>query len=338
MKKNQILALFMVAIMIVALCPCGSFAEASGEYEYPVMTLKFAHNNAIDQPIGIGVDKFAQLIKERSNGNITIDVYPASSLYDEAGIYDAIQLGNLDLGYADVSTISNIVPAFGLYALPMLYDSYETMEKIVDGEVGETLDAMLVDGMNAYALGWTWDGFRNIISNDPITCIADCKDYLLRSPGADLYLDTFKTLGFATVIIPWGDCFTGMQSGLCDAVETTTEAIYTQGFYTIGNNFCVSHHMLSIVGPIINNDLWESFDDQTKSLFQECWDEVNAWERETVASEENEYTELLRDAGCNITKFTDYDEIVELFKPMWEEYAKNGGYEDLLDAAIACKG
>ena len=358
MKK--IIAMLLALVMVFALCACGAKeepaaapaeapaaapaetpAEAPADaatYEYPEMTIQFAHVNAIDQPIGVAVDKFAKLINERSGGKITIDVYPASSLYDQNGIYDALSLDNLDMGIGDVSGISNTIPAYGLYALPMLYDSYDTMAKIVDGEVGAALDAMLPEGMNAYALGWGWNGFRNMVTNDPITCSADCKDYLLRSPDIQLYLDTFHTLGFATVTCAWGDCFTAMQSGLVNGVETTTEAIYTQGFYTVGNNVCVSHHMLSIIGPMINANLWESMDEQTQKLFKDTWMEVREeWNAEVIAGEEK-YLNLLEEAGANITYLEDADYITELFTPMWEEYAKNGGYEDLLAQAIACMG
>ena len=332
MKKA--IALLLALIMVLALC----VSAAADDVEYPKLKIQFAHINAIDQPIGVAVDKFAKLMNERSGGNITVDVYPAGSLYDQEGIYDAIELGNLDMGIGDVSGIGNRVPAFSLYALPFLYDSYETMAKIVDGEVGAALDAQLEEQMGAIALGWGWNGFRNMVTNDPITCIDDCKNYLLRSPGIDLYLETFKLLGMSPVIIPWGDAFTGMQSGVCDGVETTTEAIYTQGFYTVGNNVCLSRHMLSIIGPMMNKDLWDSLDENTQKLIKDTWMEVRAEWNETVENSEDYYVQLLRDEGCNITVFEDYDKVVELFTPFWKEHAEAGGYTELLDMAIACMG
>ena len=353
MKK--ILALCLALVMIFALCACGqtaapaastapaasaapSEAPAPAGPEYDKVTLKLSHVNAVDQPIGVAVDNFAKLVNERSGGNVTIEVYPASSLYNQEDAYDAIELGNLDMCVADVSGLSNRVPEYGLYALPFLYDSYDTMAKIVDGPVGEALEAKLEEQMGVKALGWVWNGFRNIVSNDPIKSIEDCKNYLLRSPGIDLYLDTFDRMGFTTVIIPWGDAFTGMQSGLCDAVETTTEAIYTQGFYTVGNNVTLSHHMLSIIGPIINLDVWNKLSPDTQQLIMDCWAECRAEDNKIVEAGEDEYTKLLKDAGVNIYTFEDYDKIVELFTPMWEEYATNGGYTDLLEMAISYIG
>lgn len=220
MKK--LIALVLALVMCFALCACGqSAAPAATEapaaepaadaaadtaaVEYPEMTLKLSHHNAVDQPIHEALTKWATMINEQSGGKITIDIYPAASLYNQTDAQDAVQMGTLDMCLADCSQLSSAVPAFALTAMPFLYDSYETAGKVIFGEVGAQLDQQLEDTLNMHAFGWTWNNFRNMITKTPITSLDDCKGYKLRSPGTDLYLNTFNTLGMSPTVVPWNE-------------------------------------------------------------------------------------------------------------------------------------
>lgn len=345
---KRIIAMLLAIVLAVALSPCGKTAALAASSEsteevprtdpmFDEVTLKFSHINAVDQAIGVACDKFAKLVNERSGGKVTIEVYPAGSLYNQEDAYDAIELGYLDMAVADVSGISDRVPAFGIYVLPFLFDSYDTMEKVVDGDIGAALDKQLEEQMGAVALGWCWNGSRNFLSKEPIASIPDCENILLRSGAVDIFLDTFETLKFKTVIIPWGDCFTGFQSGVCDAVETTIEALYTQGFYTIGNKLCLSRHIFSTIGPIVSHNTWNKLNDDTQQLLHDCWAECREVMNETVINAEDGYIEKLKEAGCEVTKFDDPQALIELFTPMWYKYAEKGEYTDILDMVLALK-
>ena len=112
MKK--LIALVLALVMCFALCACGqSAAPAATEapaaepaaepaadaaadtaaVEYPEMTLKLSHHNAVDQPIHEALTKWATMINEQSGGKITIDIYPAASLYNQTDAQDAVQMG-----------------------------------------------------------------------------------------------------------------------------------------------------------------------------------------------------------------------------------------------------
>lgn len=112
MKK--LIALVLALVMCFALCACGqSAAPAATEapaaepaadaaaVEYPEMTLKLSHHNAVDQPIHEALTKWATMINEQSGGKITIDIYPAASLYNQTDAQDAVQMGTLDMCLAD---------------------------------------------------------------------------------------------------------------------------------------------------------------------------------------------------------------------------------------------
>lgn len=350
MKK--LIALLLALAMCLSLAACGSgTAESAPAAEtkapeaaatpdaagptYDTVTLKLSHHNAVDQPIHEALTKWAELLNEKSGGAITIDIYPAASLYNSTDAEDAVKLGTLDICLGDTSQLSNSLPAFALTSLPFLFDSYETAEQIVYGEVGDKLNELAESELGIVALGWTWNGFRNMCTKDPIESVEDCKHYKLRSPGSQIYLDTFSTLGMSPTVVAWSEAYTAMQSGMVDGVESTLEAFYTQGFYTLGNNICLSRHMISIIGPIINADKWNSLNADTQNLMLECWAECQAELNATVIAGEDGYQQKLEEAGCNITSFQNRQELIDLYTPYWTESAEAGNYTELLNAALA---
>lgn len=350
MKK--IIALLLALTMCFALCACGKTttaepaapaadpvpAEAAptapAEEDYTEITLQLSHHNAVDQPIGVALDAWAKEVNELTGGKVTIDVYPAASLYSSGDAQDAIIMGTLDMCLGDTSLLSSDEPAYALFSLPFMFDSYEAAEKVVYGEIGQTIDKMMEDNLGVKALGWTWNGFRNMDTKDPITSVADCKGYKLRSPGADIYMDTFKTLGMAPEPISWSECYTAMQSGVVDGVESGLEAFYTQGFYALGNNICLSRHMLSIIGPVINVEKWNSLNEKTQQLLLDTWAKYQAELDATVIAGEESYQEKLEAEGCNITTFENRQELIDLFTPYWSKNAEAGGYTELLNQTL----
>ena len=126
-----------------------------------------------------------------------------------------------------------------------------------------------------------------------------------------------------------------MQSGVVDGVESGLEAFYTQGFYELGNNICLSRHMISIIGPCINVDKWNSLNEATQQLLLDTWAEVQADLNETVIANETGYQTKLEEAGCNITEFDDHQALIDLFTPYWSKNAEANGYADLLEQTLA---
>ncbi|WP_295762038.1 TRAP transporter substrate-binding protein [uncultured Oscillibacter sp.] len=358
--KKRFTALFLALAMCLSLAACGSKpadtsgtsgstqpdgaaqsqppADAPAGAEYTEITLQLAHYNAVDQPIHLAVEEWAEMLKERSGGAVQLDIYPAASLYNQTDGQDAIIMGTLDMFMADTSVMSNDEPEYALFSLPFLIEDYDAAAQIVYGEIGREIDRRMQDNLGVVALGWTWNGFRNMCTADPITSVADCKGYKLRSPGADIYLDTFNTLGMSPNVISWSEAYTAMQSGVVDGVESVLEAFYTQGFYELGRNICLSRHMLSIIGPTINADKWDSLNEATQELLLDTWAECQAELNDTVISNESGYQQSLADAGCNITEFGDRQELVELFTDYWTKNAEAGGYADLLEEAMTLIG
>ncbi len=353
MKKRSMAAMWIVWSLLLGICACGQpkedgtgqtapgvtsgetqgqAAEASGAAE--TLEIRLAHSNAANQPIHEACESWAQKVSDASGGRIVITVYPSAQLGTLAETQEAVQLGTLELAIADTSLLSSIVPQYGLFSLPFLIDGYESADAIVNGSIGEGIDNLAKE-QGMVPLGWTWNGFRNFCTTTAITSVADCSGMKLRSPEAQIYLDTFNALGMKPTPLPWSEAFSAMQSGIVDGVESTLEAFYTQSFYTLGENICLSRHMISVIGPIANAKWWDSLDEADQTILEDAWGEVMAELNETVIGNEDAYARQLREANANITEFADRQEIIDLYTDYWKETADTNGYAKELEQAMA---
>ena len=164
-----------------------------------------------------------------------------------------------------------------------------------------------------HAFGWTWNNFRNMITKTPITSLDDCKGYKLRSPKHRPLPEHLQHPRHEPHRRSLNEAYTAMQSGLVDGVESGLEAFYTQGFYELGKYVCLSRHMISVIGPVMNADKWNSLDEATQELFTSTWKQCQEELNETVIANESGYQTKLEEAGCTITQFDDQQALIDLF-------------------------
>lgn len=339
MKKNVINIMLVLALMLFSsgMLFANGTAESKATSQ-EVIEISLAHANAIDQPIGRYADEFAKKVNERSNGHIHITVYPASQLGNMVDLMDNLSNGLQDMCIIDVGNLDNYKPAYAMVSLPMIINNWDQAAKILDSDQAKQMNEELAEESNMRLLGWWWNGFRNMCSKVAIHTIADFKGVKFRSPGAEVYLTMFNLLGAKPTPIPWGETYSAMQSGIVDGMETVTEALATQSFYKLGKYILLTRHIFSCNAPAISEKLWRSLSEEDRTLLRKCMDEVTAEIRTEVIDSEAGYLEQLETSGNEVVRFDDQrEELLALFKPYWNEYAKAHDCKDFLDFIISCQ-
>ena len=332
MKKGMVILIVLLAAGLCFASGSGESAAQSGPIE-----IKLAHENSVDQPIHRYSEMFAEKVKEYSDGRINVTVYPAGQLGNMTDLTTNVSLGIMDMCIIDNANLIDYIPAYSLPSLPMMINSYEQAEKVFDSDYAEALTERMADEYNIRILDWWWNGFRNMCRKKPIRQIADFQGVKFRSPGLDNYLEMFELLKASPTVIPWGDTYSGMQTGIVDGMETTTEAIYSQSFYNLGKYVIMTRHIFTANAPVISESLWDSLSEEDQQIIQRAMDEATAALREEVKNSEDHYIELLEEQDCEIIELSDGDKLVDLFTPYWAEFAAQNDAEDFLDFIISCR-
>ncbi|WP_320128569.1 TRAP transporter substrate-binding protein [uncultured Sphaerochaeta sp.] len=330
----------VVMLVMLFLCLTMGMAYANGQVENAATTgpieIKLAHENAVDQPIHRYSQLFADKVNQYTEGRVHITVYPAGQLGNMTDLTTNVSLGLMDMCIIDNSNLINYIPEYSMPSLPMMITSWDQAEKVFDSDMVAKLNERMASEYNIRILDWWWNGFRNMCSSKPIYKIADFKGVKFRSPGLDNYLTMFNLLGAKPTVIPWGETFSGFQTGIVDGMETTTEAIYSQSFYTLGKYIIMTRHLFSSNAPVINEKLWESIPERDRVLMQKAMDEATSDLRKEVISSEADYIKKLNNSGNVVIELQDKDKLVSIFTPYWNEFAKKNNCEDFLKFIIEC--
>ena len=195
MKK--LLSLMLALAMALSLAACGGKTETppastdnqSGTSEPAATTDPAVHltvvsaGNTPDNAISKGYDKFAELVNEYSNGNITADVYYGSDMGSLSACVDGVFQGTLDIVSCGPSYISGYVPAVQVFELPFVFGDAEQARQTLDGEPGQKISQMF-EGSGAFIISYFESGVRQLMNNrNPIVEPADMQGLKPSAPS-----------------------------------------------------------------------------------------------------------------------------------------------------------
>ena len=195
------------------------------------INLVFSHHVPTTHLVHGVTEKFAEKVKQGTNGQVTISIRPASQLFNLRTSAEALQLGTLDMCWTDLATLGNWQPQFGFVSLPFLFNNYDHVKKVLYGPIGQQVskDAKDLLGIEVLSLGAS--GFRVFLSKKPIQTADDVRGIRLRVPEIPTWVEMARSLGANPTPIPAGEIYTALQTGVIDAFESPADFILSSKNY-----------------------------------------------------------------------------------------------------------
>lgn len=163
---------------------------------------------------------FKETLEKMSAGKYKVTLYPSGQLMPGKDEVPAVARGQVQMAMPTIGYVSTIEPAFKLLETPMLFDSYDAMEKVLNGPVGTDLLAKL-GAKRLMGAGFWYDGFVALWSAKPIKTLADFKDKKIRVFPSEVLANSTKALGAAPTAIPGAEVFLALKQGVADGAWTT---------------------------------------------------------------------------------------------------------------------
>jgi len=197
---------------------------------------------------------FADLVRERTNGQIDIQLFFSGQLGTAADMIDSLQVGGIQMMQSFPPNWTSYVPEIGVLNLPFQFSDFDHVRRATDGKVGEELATLVREQTGVVVLQWWPHGFRNMYTKRLIENAADMKGLKIRVPPADVFVRTFKLLEASPVSIPWSEVYTGLQTGMVEAAEADLSGALASGFHEVTDYVIKTGHIYTASFLVIKED------------------------------------------------------------------------------------
>lgn len=306
MKRGNIIAV-LVLIAALGLTGCGGGAADRQEGEYQQVNLSMAVNGTDTQIDSLVANYFAELVGERSGGNVVIDVFPNDTLAggnSTKGI-EYIATGGSDLGAYATSVLANLEPKISVATIPWSFTSYSQAREVIDGAGGEYY-ARLLEPKGITYLGSFHNGFRQLTnSKRAVTRPEDLAGLKIRVPGSAVYMNVFSALGANPTAMSWSEVFTAIQQGTIDGQENGCSITKSAKMDEVQKYMTIWNYSYENDLFVANTKIWESLEENTRQLLRECALEACNWGRDKLEADESALIQGFQDAGMQVDILTE---------------------------------
>jgi tripartite ATP-independent transporter DctP family solute receptor len=247
-----------------------------------------------------GLLKAAELIKQRTNGDVEIKVFPSSQLGGGRQMIEGTQLGSIEIAITPAAFLGGFNPLVSVLDIPYILPSdRDVSRKLRNGPFGQAvLDSFRARGLEPVTL---WDGGRKqFTSNKPLSEISDFSGQRFRVMDSKILIEQFAGLKASAIVLQFGELYTALQNGVVDGQENPLDIIQAMKFFEVQKNILVTDHG-AITEVILMNPAWykslpENYQKIVKAAFAEVAPQVEA----EKAADAQKSLEFFKQKGLNV--------------------------------------
>lgn len=306
---RKCIAIILAVCLLFSLAGCRSTGSTSetkptdtGKTAGPQYVWKCAHVLATEHPYHLMLQKWADLMKEKSNGAIQMDVFPSSQLGNERDIIEGIQMGTIDTTLVSTTPVSGFAKDLLVFDLPFLFKNRDEAYAVLWGPIGKRIMAgMEKDGF--IGLGFMENGFLNIEnSTRPVIHPADLKGLKIRTQENPIQLKTHQVLGANPLPMALGEVFTALQTKTIDGVALSWGVVGPQKIYEVVKYLSETSHFFVPSPLFMSKKTWDPLPEDIKKIVRETAKEACEYGVEITVNNEEAIKKMVKEKGVIVDK------------------------------------
>ena len=341
MKNTKKIALVLVLVFMMgmlAACGSGSSGSAGSSSSAKPVVWKVSHNAAEGQATAAGFEKFAQLIEERTDGRITIELYPNNVLGSDTETREMLMEGTIQMLAIGAGYMGIYNKACNLINMPYNFANRTELLHMYESQWGQDYIAKpFLEQYGVRLIDYWPNSDRQFICVKPVRSAADLKGIKLRIPsGYNTHESVWTDLGAMTTTLSIGDAVTGLQQGVIDAVEMPIDYLYNYGFHETAKYLSLTRHSIYAQCVFIRDDAFQSVSPEDQQIVLDTIKECGLYATEILDANEAKIMDDMRANGVEIIDFTDEQrqEFLDVAKATFVEFMDDWG-QDCYDAFTA---
>lgn len=299
--------------LCVALVGCGG-------RDVDVTVLRLGHGLNTNHPVHQGMEKLAQEMLARTDGQVRIVIYPNEQLGSERESLELLQLGALDMTKASSAVLEAFQEEYKVFGLPFLFNSGDHMWQVLEGPIGRQI---LESGRDRNLLGLCYydAGARSFYTRQtPIREPADLRGLNIRVQQSEMAMKMVRALGGSPTPVSWGELYSALQQGIVDGAENNPPSFFSSNHYQASRYFSRNEHLRLPDVLLIQSRRFDNLSEAHQQAFIEALAVSVAFQREIWQRAETEAIQAVKAAGVEVIEFDDLRPFQELVQPILLEF------------------
>ncbi|UJQ94658.1 TRAP transporter substrate-binding protein [Mariluticola halotolerans] len=287
--------------------------------------LRLAENQPDSNPVTVAMYRFADLVKEYSNGDVVVQVFAGAQLGQEPETIEQAQAGIVDFARVNSVVLANVSPSMGVFTLPYIFRNNEHKYAVLDGEIGQQVSADLAK-VGLVGFDYMDAGSRSFytVEGKPITSIEDMAGLKIRVQPAPISTRMVELLGAVPTPMNYGEVYSSLQTGVIDGAENDYVSYQTSGHFEVAPNYVEDAHLSPPAVLIMNKAKFDGLPADQQDAIKRAAKDAAIYEREIMMAANVEAKKTVEAGGATVTVI-DNAPFQAAVAPIYEEFP------DLLD-------
>ena len=265
-------------------------------------TLRFATLQGQGQPSYAGAEKLEELVEERTNGEIEVEVFGDGQLGTEQESLEGVQFGTIEMFMGSTGSVGRFLPKLEAFAHPYVWRDLDHMLTVVRGEIGDELTQELVEntGIRILDMGWLF-GRRHLTTRaTPVKTPDDMSDLKIRVQPTEIYLATIEAMGGNPTPMDFKEVYTSLQTGVIDGQENPVNVIATRALYEVQDYLTLTGHITQNQTVVINDGVFQSLSPEHQEILLTAVRDAGDYQNELLEQRESEQLEEIEKSGMEV--------------------------------------
>lgn len=262
--------------------------------------LYLGHTLPQTHPVHKGIVEFQKALAKKSNGTLTIKIFPDGQLGSEREVVELLQIGSVAITKVSAATMSNFVPDYHVFGIPYLFRDKQHMFDVLEGSIGKSV---LEKGEKFWLRGLCYydAGSRSFYtSSKAVRTPEDLTGLKIRVMNNQMAINMVNALGGAATPMAYGELYTAIQQGVVDGAENNPPSFVSSNHYEISKYYTLDEHSSVPDVLLIGTKQWEKLSDQEKIWVQEAANESAQAQKQFWKESVEDCMKIVEEAGVEV--------------------------------------
>ena len=196
---------------------------------------KMTHKMPPDSAEGKAFQRFADLVKEKSAGKMTVKIFPAEQLGKTEATLELLENGTIQVYPEGETYLQKYVDELKYTNAPFLFENRDHYARFINSprvkgwteKVRKERNIVIVGNVADFVRG----PYRVMLSKKPITSLADVNGLKLRLHPDELNIAVWRELGANTIVLAWTEIYESLDRGIIEACNSPMALVEPMKFY-----------------------------------------------------------------------------------------------------------